>query len=150
MATPYKSSTSHFKCTHIRLQPFYNSLGNHVSSHTEKISKFVDHFLNPCAQRGKSYLRDMIHFLTSLEGNHDLPADTWLVTADIVSLYTTIPNASGIHAAKEALHDLRPIPKVKPSNDSIIQLLEFVLTKNNFNFTGEHYLQVGGTSRALK
>ena len=54
--------------------------------------------------------------------------------------------AVGIHAAKEALHEFRLIPQVKPSNDSLIQLLEFVLTKNNFTFTREHYLQVGGTS----
>ena len=73
------------------------------------------------------YVRDTTHFLTTLEDFHDLPTDTWLVTADVLSLYMTIPNASGIHAAKEPLQDLRPKPKVKPSNDSIIQLLEFVL-----------------------
>ena len=40
--------------------------------------KFVDHFLNPCAKRVKTYLRDTTHFLTSLEGIHDLPAGTLL------------------------------------------------------------------------
>ena len=103
-----------------------------VSSNTEKISKFVDHFPNPCAQKVRSYLRDTTHFLTTLEDIHDLPADTWLVMAHVVSLYMTIPNASSIHAAKKALHDLRPNPNVKPSKYSIIQLFEFVLTKNNF------------------
>ena len=88
----------------------------------------------------------MTHFLTLLEGVQDLPADNWLVTADVVSLFMTMPNTAGIHAAKEALHDLRPNSKLKPCNDSLIQLLEFVLTKNNFKFNGAHYIQVGGTS----
>ena len=106
----------------------------------------MDNFLSPFAQRVKYYLTDTTHFLTTLEDFHDLPTDTWLVMADVVSLYTTIPNASGIHAPNETLQDLKPKPKVKPSNDSIIQLLEFVLTKNNFKFNGQHYLKVGGTS----
>ena len=123
-----------------------------VSSHTKKISEFVDHLLNPCAQRASSYMyiRYTIHFLTSLEEVKDLPENTWLVTGDVISLYMMIPNASGLHAAKEALREFRPNPQVKPSNDSLIQLLEFFLTNNNFKFNGEHYLQVGGTSMVTK
>ena len=67
-----------------------------VSIHTEKLSKFVDHFLNPCAQKVRSYLRDTIHLQTSLEDFRDLPADTWLVTANVVSLYTTIPTKTSV------------------------------------------------------
>ena len=103
-----------------------------VSGHTEKISEFVDHFRNPSAQRVKSYIRGTTHFLTSLEGVKDVPANTWLVTADVFSLYTMISNASGIHTDKEALHDLRPNPKVKPSNDSLIQLFEIRLDQKQF------------------
>ena len=46
----------------------------------------------------------------------------------------------------EALQEFRPNPLIKLSNDLLIQLLEFVLTKNNFQFNGDHYLQIGGTS----
>ena len=112
----------------------------------EKISQFVDHFLNPCTQNVASYIRDTSHFLTFLEEIHNLPKPTWLVTADVNSLYTMIPNRAGLHAAKEALDEFRPDPRVKPSNDSFLQLLELVLTKNNFKLNGEDYLQVGGTS----
>ena len=82
----------------------------------------------------------MTHFLTLLEEVKHLLENTWLVTADVTSLCTMIPNAPVIHAAKEALHEFRPNPQVKPSNASLIQLLEFVLTKNNFKFSGEQYL----------
>ena len=61
-----------------------------------------------------------------------------------------IPNVSGIHAAKEALDEFRSNPKIKPSKDSLIQLLEFVLTQNNFKFNRQHYLQVGSTSMSTK
>ena len=87
--------------------------------------------------------------LTSLDVK-DLPEHNWLITADVTSLYTVILNISGIHATKEALHEFRPNPHVKPSNDSLIQLLEFVLAKNKFKFNGQHYLQVGGTSMDTK
>ena len=73
-----------------------------------------------------------------------LPPNTWLVTLDVSQLSTNIDNSSGLHAAKEALHEFRP------SNDLLIQLLEFVLTKNNFQFNGDHYLQTGGTSMGTK
>ena len=91
----------------------------------------------------------MTHFLTLLEEVKQQPENTWLETAYVVWLYV-IHNAAGIHAAKEALHEFRPNPQVKPSNDSLMQLLEFVLTKNNFKFTREHYLQVGSTSMGTK
>ena len=121
-----------------------------VGSHTEQISELVDHFLNPSAQAATSYIRDVTHFLTSLEEGKNLPVTTWWVTADFISLYTVIPNTSGLHTAKEALHDFRPNPQVKPSNDSLFQMVDFLKTKNNFKFNGEHYLLVGGTSIGTK
>ena len=78
-----------------------------------KISQFVDHFLNPCAQRVTSYVRDTTHFLTSLEEVKELLEHTCLVTADVISRYTIIPNIFGIHAAKETLHEFRPNPHIK-------------------------------------
>ena len=71
------------------------------------------------------------------------------MTGDVNSLYTVIPNRAKLHAAKEVLHEIRLDPRVKTSNDSLVQLLEFVLTKNNFKFNGEH-IQVGGSSMGTK
>ena len=89
-------------------------------------------------------------FLTFFEDVHNPLELTWLVMADVNSLYTVIPNKASLHAVIEDLHEFRLDPRVKPSNDSFIQLLEFVLTQNNFKFNGEHYLQVGATSIATK
>ena len=39
---------------------------------------------------------------------------------------------------------------VKPINLSLVQLMEFVLTKNNFQLNCTHYLQIVGTSMGTK
>ena len=44
----------------------------------------------------------------------------------------------------------RPQANIKPSNDNILHLLELVLTKNNFQFNGEHFLQIQGASMGSK
>ena len=48
-----------------------------------------------------------------------------------------------------ALEKNRP-GRVKPTNLTIIKMLEMVLKKNNFQFNGNHYLQVGGTAIGTK
>ena len=67
--------------------------------------------------------------------------DIILVTMDVTSLYTNIPNDDGIAASMRALGNNRP-GQVKPTNLTIIKMLEVVLKKNNFQFNGNHLLQV--------
>ena len=120
-------------------------------SPTERISQLVDHFLNPPTQLYiKSYVQDTTDFIKKIMGTDILPQDCLLVTLDVTSLYTNIPNNLGIEAAAELLLKHRPQPYVKPSNANLIHLLKLVLTKNNFQFNGENYLQVGGTAMGTK
>ena len=114
-------------------------------SPTEKISQLVDHFLNhPCTMI-KSYVKDTTHFLQLMSKLDNIPQNSYIVSLDVTSLYTNIPNKIGIYAAKKTLASYRPFIGLKPSNQSLIKLLEFVLTKNNFQFDGQHYLQILGT-----
>jgi hypothetical protein len=117
---------------------------------TEKISQFVDHFLNPTTTSLKSYIKDTTDFLLKLEKVKNLPPDCLLVTLDITSLYTNIPNDDGLRAAKETLDRTRPGPGLQPKNDSLIDLLELVLKRNNFQFNGHNYQQIGGTAMGTK
>ena len=98
-----------------------------INSATEKISQFIDHFVNPCTARVPSYLKDTIHFLQTLEELGPLPVDSWLVTLHVTQLYISISNRAGLAAARGALGDFRPNPLVKPSNNSLIHLMEFPL-----------------------
>jgi len=117
---------------------------------TEKISEFVDHFLNPTCKNLKSYVKDTTHFLKLIYDLGDLPNNCILVTMDVSSLYTNIPIDEGIEAAKLALMKHRSMPNIKPRNDSLIGLLSLVLKKNNFQFNGVNYLQIGGTAMGTK
>jgi hypothetical protein len=119
-------------------------------SPTEKISQFVDHFLKPCATKHRSYIKDTTEFIQKLNNVGQLSPNSLLATFDVTSLYTNIPNKDGIFAAKKALDINRPHPGLRPSNNSLVQLMEFVLSKNNFKFNGEHFLQTGGTSMGTK
>ena len=111
---------------------------------TERISQFVDHFIQPLVPKLKSYVRDSGHFLWLLD-NLQLPENTILCTLDVTSLYTNIPNGEGIEVVRQALSKTRH-PSENPTNHSICALLKLVLTCNNFQFDNKHYLQVGGTA----
>ena len=116
---------------------------------TEKISQLVDHFLQPHVKQLPSHIKDTTHFLQKLQTLDSLPEGSLLVTLDVASLYTNIPNNEGLEAARLAL--FRDRGRIcNPSNDSLITLLKMVLTMNNFDFAGRHYLQVGGTAMGTK
>ena len=116
---------------------------------TEKISALVDHFLRPIVETTDSYIKDTTHFLNLIDEIHNLPAQCLLVTLDVSSLYTNIPNHEGIEAVKDFLNRNRS-PGDLPSNESLTKLLELVLLKNNFEFNNEQYLQVGGTAMGTR
>jgi hypothetical protein len=116
---------------------------------TERISQFVDHFVNPFCPQIKSYVKDTTHFLQKLQEVGELPRGSMLVTMDVVALYPNIPHQGALDAVKNMLHKHRPGP-VRPSNDTLVKLLSMVLTKNNFTFNGKHFLQLIGTSIGTK
>ena len=116
---------------------------------TERISQFVDFFPQQGVQKIRSYIQDTTHFLRMLQNLENLPEDTILVTLDVSSLYTNIPNIEGIEACKSLLERERPGAS-HPTNDSLIDLLTMVLTMNNFDFDENHYLQVGGTAMGTR
>ena len=116
---------------------------------TERISQFVDFFLQPGVKNIRSYIKDTTHFLSVLSSIHTLNEGTILVTLDVSSLYTNIPNREGIEACKIMLNTMRPHARA-PTNDSIIKLLTLVLSKNNFDFNEKHYLQIGGTAMGTR
>ena len=116
---------------------------------TERISQFVDYFLQPGVKKIRSYIQDTTHFLRILQELDTLPANTYLVTMDVSSLYTNIPNIEGIEACNILLNRERPLAK-HPTNSSLIDLLTQVLTMNNFDFDEQHYLQIGGTAMGTR
>ena len=64
--------------------------------------------------------------------------DTILVTLDVKSLYTNIPNHEGIEAVKNTLNSTSQKPIAM---EVTIKLMFLILTLNNFIFNGIQYLQ---------
>ena len=116
---------------------------------TERISQFVDFFLQPGVKDIRSYIKDTTHFLSVLSSLDTLPEGAILATLDVSSLYTNIPNIEGIEACRIMLNRIRPNAR-SPFNDSLIKLLTQVLSKNNFDFNEKHYLQIGGTAMGTR
>ena len=115
---------------------------------SERISQFVDHFIQPLVHKLPSYLRDSTHFINTIK-DLKLPPDAIIASLDVTSLYTNIPNQEGISAASHYLTLARD-PMENPTNYSILKLLELVLTTNNFQFDNKHFLQIGGTAMGTK
>ena len=118
-------------------------------SPTERVSAFVDNFLAPIVKTGRSYIRDTSDFLLKLHDIGDLRGDELLLTLDVSSLYTNIPNDEGTMATLRALRRTRP-DGIQPSNLSLVEMLAQVLSYNNFQFDGKNYLQVGGTAMGTR
>ena len=68
---------------------------------TERISAFVDHLIQPIVQKQASYLKDTTDFVNFVEKTK-LPKNTILVSMDVTSLYTYIPQEEGITTVCEA------------------------------------------------
>ena len=99
---------------------------------TERISAFVDRLIQPIAQKQDSYLKDTTDFLNFIESTK-LPKNTVLVSMDVTSLYTNIPQEEGVttvcHAYEDFYGDKAPIP-----TKYLREMLYHILTENSFQF----------------
>ena len=109
---------------------------------TEKASEFLDFYLKPLMQNGWSYIRGSGYFIDKMKRVGKIPEGSFLVTADVVSLYPSIPHNEGISALKQKLEE-EPSTKI-PTND-LVKLAEFVLKNNLFEFNDKVKQQISGT-----
>ena len=120
-------------------------------SPTDRLSKYLTSIFNPIAQAQPSYLKDTKHLLQIIHNHPPLPKNTFLVTADVSSLYTNIPHEEGINIILNSLNTHRHIlPKNTPNNAIIKNFLHFILKDNYFDFLDKHYLQIQGTAMGTK
>ena len=115
-------------------------------SPTERISAFVDENIKTGVPTIPSYIKDTTDFIRTIE-SIQIPENCILASFDVTSLYTNIPNNEGMAAVSRFLNVHKPH---LASPRTVIRLLNEVLTKNNFSFNGEHYLQVGGTAMGTR
>ena len=59
---------------------------------TERASEFLDHHLQHIMKSGVPYIKDTNDFLFRLKNLGKIPENAFLVTADVVGLYLSIPH----------------------------------------------------------
>ena len=121
------------------------------NSITERISQFVDRWLQPHVRKLPSYLKDMTDFLKLIETTK-LPEKCLLASIDVSSLYTNIPHEDG---KQSILYYLRANPDTytqpeQPLPEVLAELTEIVLKNNVFKFNNDYYLQIQGTAMGTK
>ena len=116
------------------------------SGPTKHISSFLDHIIKPLVSTMPSYIKNSPHFFSLLE-NTNIPSNAILVTIDVSSLYTNIPQDEGTNACLDAIEAVEAshIPR-----NTLRQLFDVVLRCNVFSFNGQIYQQIQGTAMGTK
>ena len=118
-----------------------------IQCHSSSISKYVDYHLQPEVTKLRSYTKDSTDAINKITKIKDeIKEDDILVTMDVRSLYTNIPNEEGIRAVREKLN---ASPSRIPSR-VITTFLLLILTLNNFIFNAINYLQTLGCAMGTK
>ena len=94
-----------------------------------------------------SYIRDSGDFIDKMKRIGKVPEGSFLVTADVVGLYPSIPHKEGILALKGKLEE--QTSSMIPTND-LVKLAEFVLENNIFEFNKKIKQQISGTPIGTK
>ena len=116
------------------------------SGPTEHISAYIDSIIKPLVPHVPSYIKDSSHMVAILEETR-IPKEALLVTIDVSSLYTNIPQDEGTSACLEAVEASQTTDL--PTN--ILQaLFNVVLKCNIFRFENSIYAQTQGTAMGTK
>lgn len=116
------------------------------NSESYRIAEYLDFYLNPLSTKHNSYIKDTYDFIHKIK-NARIPQEAILFTIDIDSLYTNINTAAGLTAVKTWMEKY---PDNNRPDGTLLQLLEISLTKNDFEFNKEFYLQISGTAMGKK
>ena len=86
----------------------HNVPDRHVISNcgscTENISSFLEHPLQPIAQKVNSLIKDTYHFLREIKILGQLPEGGILCTIDVVGLYPNIPHDEDLVSLRGSLN----------------------------------------------
>ena len=97
-----------------------------INCHTPKISEYIDYRLQPIVKEIQLYVQDTTDFLRKINQINFVPDNSYLVSLDVKSLYTNIPNAEGIKSDKTSLEKYSK--RTTASTKVITTFLALILT----------------------
>lgn len=121
------------------LMPPGRPIVSNCGSETYEIAKYITWAIQIYSDWHPTYIKNTTDFLAKIK-NIEVPKNALLFTMDVSSLYTNIDTEMGL----KAIRDIWRRDDDRPSQ--ILDLLELCLKNNYFQFNGETYLQVKGTS----
>ena len=94
-----------------------------------------------------SYIEDSQHALETFRAFNFLGQNKLICTMDIISLFTVILNDEGLRALNYFLdqHNVK-----EPSSETLLRLVELVLTLNCFSFGCKYYKRTNGIAMGTK
>ena len=104
----------------------------------------------PLVRNLGTYVKDTNHALrifNDLHLDNTTTGERFLYIMDIKSLYTVIPNNSGLEALAYFLNK-RPV--LDPPTSTLTRLAKLMMTLNAFTFNGDFYQQIGGVAMGSK
>lgn len=121
-----------------------------INGPTERMSAFIDYFIQPLASSVPSYIQDSADLIRKLENLPPLPPDVILASVDVTGLYTNIPQDEGIcsvlkHLYHQDCEEEPPFPETVAK-----EMMKIVLGENYFEFNGDCYHQIRGTAMGTK
>lgn len=116
------------------------------NSETYFTAEYLDYYLNPLSVKHSAYVKDTYHFI-ELVKNLRIPINSYFFSMDVDALYTNIPIQAGIDCVKKVFEEN---PDHKRPDAELLQLLDINLTRNDFMFDNQYYLQVKGTAMGKK
>ena len=113
---------------------------NSINCYTSEISRFIDHHLQLLMREIPSFIKDTNDFINKID-HFTVPPDSFFVTMDVKSPYTSISNNTGIASVKKKYDQY--LNNTMPTK-IITTFLALLLTLNNFIFNSKFYLQMKG------
>ena len=142
------SNSSYIKIDPHNINLKFRYICGGANSPTSRVSEYVDLLLKPYLQLIPSYTRDYTDFLAKSQFSKfssEEVEDSVFVVADVETMYNNIYLKLGLHAVKYWLNLCPQLIQGNHTLESILQLLELVLTKSFFSFNGTFYALKEGT-----
>lgn len=109
------------------------------------VSTYIDSILQPAMNNIPSYLKDSYDTIKKVT-THQHERNIYLCTADVEALYSNIPTDQGLASTKKMLLTLGlPDKKI----NYIIELMNIILTHNDFKYNQQWYLQILGCAMGV-
>lgn len=124
-------------------KPLERPIVSAICGSLDRIGGYLDSLLKEMVCVLKSYMQDTRHILAKIS-DLKIEGEAWLIGIDVESLYISIAHDCGIRAVKTFLD--KHYPQFGHQKEFVIDLLQFSLFDNFFQFSSCFYQQFRGTS----